>query len=126
MVNIFVRSSALAALAIGITATIGCKGAKEAPPPPPPPPVKGASPISYKVQHYLEYNGFLDAVETVQIKARVKGFLIEVNFKEGVEVKEGEVLYRIDAREYEAGVAKSTADIAKATADIANSKRSEE
>ncbi len=88
----------------------------------PPPVVTVAEPVLYPVQHYLEYNGFLDAVETVQIKARVKGFLKEIHFKEGDEVSKDDLLYKIDPREYEAGVAKSKADIEKSKADILNSK----
>ena len=72
------------------------------------------------MQNYYDFNGNLDAVETVEIRARVKGFLNKVFFKEGDEVKAGDKLYDIDPREYEAAVAKSNADIAKAVADRAS------
>jgi membrane fusion protein, multidrug efflux system len=122
MVNILFRFSAFTALSISVAAAIGCKGAKEAPPLPPPPLVTVASPVSYKVQHYLEYNGFLDHVDMVQIKARVKGFLVDIKFKDGEEVQEKDLLYRIDDREYQASAAKSKANIARANADIENAK----
>lgn len=77
-------------------------------------------PVSYDVQKYFEYNGYLRAVETVEIRARVKGYLDKVHFTEGVEVKLNEPLYTIDPRQYQANVAKSKADIAKAVADKAN------
>jgi hypothetical protein len=109
-------------LPLAIAAVIGCQRGKAPPPTMPPAQVTVARPVLYPVQHYLDYNGFLDAVETVQIKARVKGFLNEIYFKEGEEVKEKALLYQIDPREYQAGVAKSKADIAKAKADIENSK----
>lgn len=100
----------------------GCKPAAVAPPVPPPPIVTVARPGSAQVQSYLEYNGYLDAVEKVEIRARVKGYLTEVFFKEGDEVKKGDPLFAIDPREYASGVAKSKSDIARADADIANAK----
>jgi RND family efflux transporter MFP subunit len=101
---------------------VGC--ARPAPPPaaPPPPAVAVVRPVSHKVQAYNEYNGYLDAVETVEVRARVKGFLTGIAFKEGDEVKAGDPLYTIDPREYAAAVAKSRADIAKAAADMANAR----
>jgi multidrug efflux system membrane fusion protein len=117
-----IRFLALSTLLLSISTLIGCQGGKGPPPAPPPAQVTVARVVTYPVQHYHEYNGFLDAVNSVQIKARVKGFLEEVAFKEGEEVEEGDLLYRIDPREYVAGVAKSKADIAKAKADIENSK----
>ena len=124
MTRSLVRSCSLLTLLIAIATVIGCRGAKPAPPKMPPAQVTVAKVIAYPVQHYLDYNGFLDAVETVQIKARVKGFLNAVTFKdkkrEGEEVEKGDLLYQIDPREYEAAVAKSTADIARYKADIKN------
>src|SRR5207248_1237203 len=61
-----------------------------------------------------------EAVETVQVKARVKGVLEKIHFTEGDEVQEGDPLYSIDPREYKAAVAKAKADVAKAVADIEN------
>jgi multidrug efflux system membrane fusion protein len=122
MPSFWIRFCALSALILAIATSLGCQRVKTAPPAPPPPVVTVAKVIAHPVQHYLEYNGFLDAVEMVQIRARVKGFLVKVNFKEGEEVKEKDLLYQIDDREYQAGVAKSKADIARANADIENSK----
>jgi multidrug efflux system membrane fusion protein len=105
-----------------VAVVAGCQPAKTAPPAPPPAGVTVARPGSAVVQNYLEYNGNLEAVETVEIRARVKGFLTEVRFKEGDEVREGDRLYTIDPREYAAGVAKSKSDIARAEADMANAR----
>lgn len=118
----FSRSFSLVALATAVAVVCGCQGGKAPPPAPPPPLVTVARPVLYPVQSYSEYNGHLDAVETVQIKARVKGFLNEIKFKEGDEVKKNDLLYVIDPREYRANEAKSMADIAKAKADIENGK----
>ncbi|OWK43596.1 efflux RND transporter periplasmic adaptor subunit [Fimbriiglobus ruber] len=99
---------------------LGCQQQKQAPAAPPPPLVTVTKPSTASVQAYYEYNGYLDAVESVEIRARVKGYLLAVNFHEGDEVKVGDSLYTIDPREYVAVVAKCKADIAKSTADMAN------
>jgi multidrug efflux system membrane fusion protein len=100
----------------------GCQPAKTPPAAPPPPAVTVARPGSALVQNYNEYNGYLDAVEMVEIRARVKGYLDEVLFKEGDEIKAGDKLYIIDPREYASAVARSKSDIARAEADMANAR----
>jgi multidrug efflux system membrane fusion protein len=80
--------------------------------------------VWYPVQRYYEYNGYLDAMEMVRIMARVKGFLNEVHFTEGDEVKKGDLLFKIDPREYEAAVKKGEADRLKAISEL-NKARSE-
>jgi multidrug efflux system membrane fusion protein len=100
----------------------GCRPAKPAQPAPPPPTVTVARPAPATVQNYLEYNGWLDAVDSVQVKARVKGVLTEVLFKEGDEVEEGTPLFKIDPREYDANVKKAKADRDKAIANIKSTK----
>ncbi len=105
--------------AVGVCAA-GCQRKAAKPPDMPPPVVTVARPATFPVQSFYAYNGHLEAVETVEIKARVKGLLQEVHFKEGDEVEAGARLYTIDPREYRTAVARSTADLAKAAADIDN------
>jgi RND family efflux transporter MFP subunit len=107
-------------LALGIFAFAGCQRSAPTPPAPPPPGVTVARPVTYPVQSYYDYNGHLEAVETVEIRARVKGLLEEVHFKEGDEVKQDAQLYTIDAREYRTAQARATADVARAAAEIDN------
>jgi RND family efflux transporter MFP subunit len=102
-------------LAVGLT---GCQRERPAPPAPPPPAVTVARPVAYPVQTYYEYNGNLDAVETVQVTARVKGFLNEILFTEGDEVQQGDLLFRIDPREYAAAVKRADADRLKAATEL--------
>jgi multidrug efflux system membrane fusion protein len=102
--------------------SFGCQKPKAAPQAPPPPTVSVAKPSMQKVQPYYEYNGYLDAIETVQVKARVKGVIEKIAFTEGAEIKKGDLLYVIDPREYVAAEAKAKADIKKAEADAANAK----
>ena len=69
----------------------------------------------------IEGIGNVEAYTFVQIKSRVDGQIIAVNFKEGQEVKKGEVLFRIDPRPYEAALHAAEASLArdKASADRA-------
>lgn len=68
-----------------------------------------------------EFNGRLIARETVDIRARVSGYLTEVHFKEGAEVNAGDLLFTIDPRPYEAVVQRAEAVLAqaKSNADLA-------
>lgn len=105
---------------IAAASLVGCKKETAAPPTMPPPKVTVARPISHSVQGYYEYNGHLDAVETVEIRARVKGLLQEIHFVEGEEVEAKAPLYTIDPREYNTAEARAKAELAKATAEIDN------
>jgi membrane fusion protein, multidrug efflux system len=113
------RGAFALALCFGIIA-LGCNRQKATPPAPPPPMVTVAHPVIYPVQGYYEYNGNLEPINSVEVRARVKGLLLEINFVEGEEVEPRAPLYTIDPREYRTAVARATADQAKAVADIAN------
>lgn len=91
---------------------------------PPPPTVTVAPPESRRVRSYLELTGTTDAIRTVEIRARIKGFLQTVAFDEGTFVDEGDLLYQIEPDEYRAAanraaaalaVAKTSRDLAQAT-----------
>ncbi|HKB01309.1 MAG TPA: efflux RND transporter periplasmic adaptor subunit [Gemmataceae bacterium] len=112
------RRLAFGALLVAFVAA--CDRQAASPPAPPPPKVTVAKPVSYPVQGYYEYNGHLEAVEAVEIRARVKGILEQIHFVEGDEVEAGAPLYTIDPREYRTAVARATADQAKSAADIMN------
>ncbi len=90
----------IAALLIGWLVT-GC--GKDAPQAAPPPPVVSVvQPIAREVVEWDEYIGRLESPETVEIRARVSGYLDKVHFKEGKEVKKGDLLFTIDPRPYQA------------------------
>jgi multidrug efflux system membrane fusion protein len=82
-------------------------------------------PVTYPVQSYYEYNGNVDAVEMVQVTARVPGILKEIAFTEGKEVEPNQLLFRIDPREYVAAVKKSEADRLKASVEVKLTKSEE-
>jgi len=112
-------------LASGILST-GCQKERQAPPQLPPPVVSVSQPILQNVQMYNEYNGNLEAVESVQITARVKGFLNEILFKEGDEVTKDSLLFKIDPREYVAAVKRAAADRQKAETELKRAKKEED
>jgi membrane fusion protein, multidrug efflux system len=118
------RPVALGLLGVLLFAS-GCRRQAAAPPPPPTPVVSVLQPVEHPVQDYFEYNGYLDAVEMVQVRARVQGFLEEIRFTEGQKVKKGDLLFRIDPRETTAALKRAQADRAKAAAEATNA-RSEE
>ena len=93
------------------------------PTPPPPRPVTTAKVTTKDVPLYLDEIGSTAAYETVQIQAQVSGQIIAREFKDGVEVKKGDLLFRIDPRPYEAALASAQADLAL---NQANLKRQQE
>ncbi|HWY88326.1 MAG TPA: efflux RND transporter periplasmic adaptor subunit [Gemmataceae bacterium] len=59
-------------------------------------------PVQREVTDYVEYTGRTAAVQAEEIKARVTGFLVEMSFQEGGEIKKDDVLFKIDPRPYQA------------------------
>ena len=88
-----------------------CSGEAEAPKLPPPD-VIVAPVMQEDVPIYGEYVGETESPRTVELRARVEGFLIKVNFKEGSLVKKGDLLFVIDPREYQAALGKAKAQLA--------------
>jgi RND family efflux transporter MFP subunit len=84
-----------------LLALAGC-AKQESPPPPVPPAVTVARPVESEVQDFNEYTGRIAAVDEVEVRARVKGYLDEIGFKDGDEVKKGQMLFQIDPRPFEA------------------------
>jgi RND family efflux transporter MFP subunit len=110
-----------AGIAIYVTLLMTIAGCKKpvAPPAPPPPAVTVAKPIEREVIEWDEYDGRLAAAEMVELRARVSGFIDKAEFDEGAIVKAGQVLFVIDARPFEAELAKAQADVARARAQEA-------
>ena len=86
-----------------------------------PPPVTVAQPTKRTVTDWDEFTGRFDAIEQVQIRARVTGFVTSVEFKDGAIVKTGDLLYVIDPRQYEAVAEQARGQLvdAKARVDLA-------
>jgi multidrug efflux pump subunit AcrA (membrane-fusion protein) len=118
------------AVVLGIAAVLtmtGCgrNAAAQAAAAPPPPQVDVAQVILKKVTEFDEFTGRFEAVERVEIRPRVSGYIASVNFDEGREVRKGEVLFVIDPRPYEADFkhAKAQLDQARSQSALAKSER---
>ena len=85
---------------------------------PPPPKVTVSQPISRDVVEWEEYTGRLEAMESVEVRARVNGYLQSIHFKNGVSVKQGDLLFVIDSRPYQAELERAKADLGLATARL--------
>ncbi|UGQ48250.1 efflux RND transporter periplasmic adaptor subunit [Massilia endophytica] len=116
--------AALAVAGLAAVTLAGCDSAKgkaaEAPAAGGPP-ISAATVIEKGVVETQEFSGRLEAIDRVEIRARVSGFITAVNFKPGSEVKKGDVLFVIDQRPYaaEAARAEAAAHSARARADLA-------
>jgi RND family efflux transporter MFP subunit len=88
---------------------------------PPTPTVTVARPESRSVVDYLEFTGTTRAINSVDIRARIQGFLKEVNFQEGAYVEAGDLLYVIEPDEYRARVhrAQASLEVARTSKDLA-------
>jgi RND family efflux transporter MFP subunit len=89
---------------------------QQAAPPPPPPKVTVNQPIIRDVVESDEYTGRLEAVESVEIRARVNGYLQSVHFTDGAIVKKGALLFVIDPRPYQAELNRAKAQLEQAIA----------
>jgi RND family efflux transporter MFP subunit len=90
---------------------------------PPPPTVSVVQPVAKDIVEWDEYIGRLESPETVEVRARVSGYLDKVHFKEGIEVKKGELLFTIDQRPYKAEFDRAEAEFerAQSQAELAKS-----
>ena len=111
--------SAFAALAASVVAAASSHVYAQMPPPPE---VDVATVLSKPVRQWDQFTGRIAAIEAVEIRARVSGYLSRVAFKEGDEVKEGDLLFVIDPRPYKAARDNAAAQLerAKATARLAD------
>ncbi len=95
----------------------GC-GKPAAKPAPPPPKVTVVTPEERPVLEYEDLPGRVEAIERVDVKARVTGVLTKVHFQEGAEVRKGDRLFSIDPREYQAEVDSATAAFQQSQAKL--------
>src|SRR5262245_7700603 len=84
----------------------------------PPPEVSVSQPIERAVADSLEFTGRVEAVELADVRARVSGYITKVAFEAGARVKEGDLLFEIDPREYQAAVDRAEGDIARLRANL--------
>jgi RND family efflux transporter MFP subunit len=71
-----------------------------------------SNPVARKVTDYAVFTGRTEAVKSVEIRARVDGYLMRMPFKEGADVKKGDLLFQIDPRPYQAAYDQAAAQVA--------------
>ena len=105
------------------TMLAGCgQGAKKTAAAPPPPKVTVEKPVKRTVTDYDEYVGRFAAVDTVEVRARVSGYLDGVHFKDGQMVKKGDLLFTIDKRPFQYTLDQARANLATAKSNLAYAK----
>ena len=84
---------------------------------PPPPEVSVAKVISKEVSPWDEFTGRVSAVETVELRPRVSGYIERVAYEEGAEIHKGDLLFVIDQRRYRAALDRAAADLERARSE---------
>jgi RND family efflux transporter MFP subunit len=84
------------------------------------PSVTVSTPLRRQVVEWDEYTGRFDSIETVEIRARVSGYLNEVHFKDGQTVKQGDLLFVIDPRPFERTLEQAQAELEQANTRVKN------
>lgn len=108
-----VAFATVSALALAILTACSGSHAEEAGAPPAPE-VSAAPVLVKQVSQWDEFSGRVEAVENVDLRPRVSGYIDKVNYIEGQEVKKGDVLFTIDARSYQAEYDRARAEVARA------------
>ncbi len=101
-------------LALALAALVGC--GRENPPSPSPMPVSVANPVERNVELTETYTGRLVAVEEVDLRARVSGYVESVHFTEGQKVEKGQLMFQIDPRPFDAALSAANAKVEQAEA----------
>src|SRR5438552_15683008 len=86
---------------------------------PPPPEVTVAKPVQKAVVDQDEYVGRFVAIDSVEIRARVSGYLEQVHFRDGQMVTQGDLLFTVDRRPFQNTLAQARANLEQAKANLA-------
>jgi RND family efflux transporter MFP subunit len=98
---------------------VGCNQSQQQSGGPPPPTVTVATPVQRTVVDQDEYVGRFVAVNSVEVRSRLSGYLSEIQFHDGQMVKEGDLLFIIDRRPFEIALEQMRANLAQARANLA-------
>ena len=101
-----------------LVALAGCHANKK--PPPPPPMVAIALPVKADVEDWDEVVGRFVSIQAVDVRPRVSGYIQTVDFRDGQDVRKGQLLFVIDPRPYQATLDRARAAVARARATLAN------
>jgi multidrug efflux system membrane fusion protein len=98
-----VRSSLIFLItSFGLAAAAGCRHSPSQVASAEPPVLPVSKPVEREVTDYVDFTGRTNAIEAVDVRPRVTGYLTQMPFKEGSEVKQGDMLFEIDPRPYQA------------------------
>lgn len=117
--NAMKRALALATVAAISLYVSGCGQTQAQPGDPPPPKVTVAEVLSRDVTEWTELTGRLEAVNTVEVRPRVSGYVLAARFSEGALVRRGDLLFQIDPRPFQAEVDRLKAELNRARATVA-------
>ena len=112
------RTSAIAVLVLALAACEPAQEQSQAPAEQPPPPVDVANPIVKTIVDWDEFTGRFEAVDRVELRARVSGYLDAVHFNDGQLVNKGDLLFTIDQRPFAAEIERVKAEIEQARAKL--------
>ena len=112
------QRAVLAGLGIAIGLLTACARPIAQQADPPPPTVTVAEVLSREITEWDELTGRLEAVNTVEIRPRVSGFISEAGFQEGALVRRGQLLFQIDARPFQTQVDRLAAELIRARATV--------
>ncbi len=110
----------IAALCSVASIFLSLAGCKKAPPPQQqgPLPVNFVTAVEKEVTEWDQFTGRIEAVESVEIRPRVTGYITEIHFKAGAIVNEGDLLFVIDPRPYQADLDRASANLEQAQAQL--------
>src|SRR4051794_15369154 len=117
------RSFGRLAPVLALLTLAGCGDKPPQPAAAAPPPVTVAQPVKRTVTDWDEFTGRFEAVDEVQVRARVGGFVTNVEFRDGAIVKTGDLLYVIDSRPFEAVAEQADGQLSDARAKAELAKR---
>src|SRR6476659_8143336 len=107
-------------LVIGLClALTGCARTPSETPVAAPIPVTVSCPVEREVTDYADFTARIAAVDSVEVRAHVWGYLDKVNFKEGALVKKGDVLFELDPRPYQATLTQAKSRVGQDVAQLA-------
>lgn len=115
------RITTIAAIALIAVALAACGQSQSKTPPaaPPAPQVTVAKPVTKQIAEHDEYVGRFVAVDSIEIRARVSGYLDAIHFKDGQIVRKGDLLFTVDRRPFETALAQAQASLEQAQANLA-------
>jgi multidrug efflux system membrane fusion protein len=121
-IKLLLMASSIFLSAFLISAMSGCSGEKPKTPQKPPVPVTSVAATQKNVPIQILAIGNVEAYSTVSVKSQIGGILTRVHFREGQDVKKGDILFSIDPRPFEAALKQAEANLARDTSQLENAR----